>query len=278
VSAVAGREAEVVVELGFVGAGRMGRPMVRRLVRAGHRVRVYARGAEARQALAGDGAEPVTSLAAVARGVDAVLVCVLTDAQVREVCFDGALEAALPAGTVLVVHTTGDPRTVRTLADRGADVVDAPVSGGPHDIEAGRLTVFAGGRQEAVDRVRPALSAYADPVLHVGPLGAGQSVKLVNNALFAAQLGLLAQTVEVGQRLGVDEGTLLAALAHGSAAGNASAASAARGGVAALAAGAGPFLRKDLAVVTALAGELGLGLGALEPAVRNLEELLHGGG
>ncbi|MEU5755909.1 NAD(P)-dependent oxidoreductase [Streptomyces sp. NPDC047829] len=267
------------MDLGFVGAGRMGRPMVRRLVRAGHRVRVYVRGVQAWEAVVRSGAEPVTSLTGAARGVDAVLVCVLTDAQVREVCLDdGGLRAALPAGAVIGVHTTGDPRTVRALADRGADVVDVPVSGGPHDIEAGRLTVFAGGCREAVERVRPALEAYADPVLHVGPLGAGQSVKLVNNSLFAAQLGLLAHAAELGRRLGVEEAALLAALSHGSAAGRASAAAAARGGVAPLAASAGPFLRKDLAVATALAGELGLELGPLLPAVRCLEDQLAEGG
>ncbi|GGQ33517.1 NAD(P)-dependent oxidoreductase [Streptomyces mutabilis] len=262
------------MELGFVGAGRMGRPMVRRLVEAGHRVRVYVRDAEVRTSLARDGAEPVTSLTAAARGADAVLLCVLTDAQVREVCLDGALVPALPDGSVLAVHTTGDPRTVRTLAHRGADVVDVPVSGGPHDVEAGRLTVFAGGEEQAVERVRPALCAYADPVLHVGALGAGQGVKLVNNTLFAAQLGLLAQAVRLGRDLGVEESVLLAALAQGSAAGNASAASAARGGVAGLVAGAGPFLRKDLAVAADLTGALGLSLGPLSPAVRSLRGLL----
>ncbi|MEU6541193.1 NAD(P)-dependent oxidoreductase [Streptomyces sp. NPDC047000] len=262
------------MELGFVGAGRMGRPMVRRLVGAGHMVRVYARTSEARKALARDGAEPVDSLATVAHGAQAVFVCVLTDAQVRDVCLDGGLISVLPDGSVLAVHTTGDPRTVRALAGLGADVVDVPVSGGPHDIETGRLTVYAGGEEETVQRVRPALHAYADPVLHVGALGAGQSVKLLNNAMFAAQLGLLAHLVRLGRCLEVEEDVLLAALSHGSAAGNASAASAARGGVSELALSAGPFLRKDLAVVSGLAEELGLSLGALEPAVRSLEGLL----
>jgi 3-hydroxyisobutyrate dehydrogenase-like beta-hydroxyacid dehydrogenase len=248
--------------------------MVRRLVGAGHRVRVYARDSGVREALARDGAEPVTSLTSAVRGVEALFVCVLTDAQVREVCFDGALLPALPGGSVLAVHTTGDPRTVRALADRGADVVDVPVSGGPHDVEAGRLIVFAGGERHAVERVLPALNAYADPVLHVGGLGAGQSVKLLNNAVFAAQLGLLAQAARLGERLGVEEGVLLDALSHGSASSNASMVSAARGGVGGLAVSAGAFLRKDLAVVTGLAGELGLTLGPMEPAVRTLGGLL----
>ena len=69
---------------------------------------------------------------------------------------------------VLVVHTTGSPRTAQAIAARGVDVVDAPVSGGPHDVAAGRVTLFVGGEDDAVTRVRPLLSTYGDPVLHVG--------------------------------------------------------------------------------------------------------------
>ena len=108
------------------------------------------------------------------------------------------------------------PHTVETIALRAAphdvDVVDAPVSGGPQNAAAGTLTLFVGGADDAVARVRPVLSCYGDPILHVGPLGAGQKVKLVNNALFAAQIGLLSGSVELGARLGVPESTLLTAL------------------------------------------------------------------
>ncbi|MFF9204099.1 NAD-binding protein [Streptomyces sp. NPDC014986] len=99
-------------------------------------------------------------------------------------------------------------------------------------------------------------------------------MKLLNNAVFAAQSGLLAEAVRLGGRLGIEEGVLLDALSHGSASSNASVTSAVRGGVGGPAVSAGAFLRKDLAVVTDLAGELGLSLGPMEPAVRALEELL----
>ncbi len=108
----------------------------------------------------------------------------------------------MPSGSALVLHTTGSPRTVEAVAERAAshdvNVVDAPVSGGPHNAAAGELTLFVGGADDAVAHVRPVLSCYGDPILHVGPLGAGQKVKLVNNALFAAQIGLLANAVELG--------------------------------------------------------------------------------
>ena len=137
----------------------------------------------------------------------------------RQVCLDDGLLATMSPGSALVVHTTGSPRTVETIAVRATphdvDVVDAPVSGGPHNAAAGALTLFVGGAENAVARVRPVLSCYGDPILHVGPLGAGQKVKLVNNALFAAHIGSLSGAVELGARLGVPESTLLSALPHG---------------------------------------------------------------
>jgi 2-hydroxy-3-oxopropionate reductase len=177
------------VRIGFIGAGRMGRPMVTRLVEAGHDVAVLGRTTEKRTAIAQLGADPVADTAEVGVRADAVILCLFTDEQVRQVCLDDDLPATMPPGSALVVHTTGSPRTVEAIAVRAArhdvDVVDAPVSGGPHNAAAGALTLFVGGAENAVTRVGPVLSCYGDPVLHVGPLGAGQKVKLVNNALVA---------------------------------------------------------------------------------------------
>ncbi|WP_344825066.1 NAD(P)-dependent oxidoreductase [Actinocorallia longicatena] len=247
------------MRVGFVGAGRMGRPMVERLVGAGHEVRALGRTAEARAALAGIGARPAATLAAAVADAEAVIVCVFTDAQVREIA------PGLPPRVPVVVHTTGSPSTVEELAGRGLPVIDAPVSGGPHDIAAGRLTVFLGGPGELADRVEPLIACYADPVLRVGPLGSGQRVKLVNNALFAAQIGLLAEAVRLGERLGVTEEVLLRALPHASSASRALTGVAARGSVAAFAATAGPFVGKDVRIAREVAAETGGGLGALDP-------------
>ncbi|PXY33317.1 NAD(P)-dependent oxidoreductase [Prauserella endophytica] len=253
--------------LGFVGAGRMGAPMVERLLARGHEVRVLARSAGRADALAAAGATPVGSVAEVGTGAEVVLVCLFDDEQVREVCLGGDLTAGMADGSVLVVHTTGSPRTVEEIAARGTTVVDAPVSGGPHDIAAGRLTLFAGGADDAVARVRPVLGAYGDPVLHVGGLGAGQRVKLVNNALFAAHIGLLGEAVRLAGQLGVAEEDLLGALSHGSAASRALAGAVARGSVDGFSAAVRDFLGKDVAVARAVATELGGDLGALGPAI-----------
>lgn len=259
------------MRIGFIGTGRMGTPMVRRLVGAGHEVRALGRSSAARRAVQELGAEPVSFATATGDGAAAVVVCVFTDEQVREICLDGPLLTGMAAGSVLVLHTTGSPRTAEAIAaqavSRDIQVVDAPVSGGPHDIAAGRLTVFVGGADDAVDRIRPVLRVYGDPVLHVGPLGAGQRVKLVNNALFAAQIGLVTECVRLAGRLGLDEATLLSALTHASASGRALTSVATKGSVAAFSASVGEFLRKDVAAVRDLAAELGADMSALDNAI-----------
>ncbi|HZC52405.1 MAG TPA: NAD(P)-dependent oxidoreductase, partial [Mycobacterium sp.] len=192
--------------------------MVARLVEAGHDVGALGSTADKRRELERLGANAVKDIAAAATRADVVVVCVFTDAQVRQVCLDSSLLHTMPPGSALVVHTTTNPKTIEAIAAGPVEVVDAPVSGGPHDIAAGTLTLFVGGADDAVARVRPVLSCYGDPILHVGPRGAGQKVKLVNNALFSGQIGLLAESIRLGERLGAPESTLLDALPHGSAA------------------------------------------------------------
>ena len=146
-------------------------------------------------------------------------------------------------------------------------MVDAPVSGGPHNIAAGDLTLFVGGDAETVDRIRPALQSYAEPILHVGAIGTGQRVKLVNNALFAAQIGLLREGVRLGAELGVDESTLLSALPHASSNSRALAGVSARGSVAAFSDAVGEFVSKDVSVVREVARELGGQLGVIDEVI-----------
>ena len=256
-----------MTRVGFVGTGRMGAPMVRRLVDAGHEVRALGRTPEKRQAVRNLGASAVLEPAAVADGAGAVIVCVFTDEQVRQVCLESDLIAAMPPGAVLVIHTTGSPRTAQAITDLGVDVVDAPVSGGPHDVAAGRVTLFVGGEDDAVARVHPLLSTYGDPVLHVGRTGAGQLVKLINNALFAAQIGLVSEGVRLGGVLGISEPALLEALTHGSADSRALGNITRAGSAAAFIDSVGDFIGKDVAVVRETIAELGGDLGALADVV-----------
>jgi 3-hydroxyisobutyrate dehydrogenase-like beta-hydroxyacid dehydrogenase len=260
------------MRLGFVGAGRMGRPMVQRLVGAGHGVRVLARSDAARQFLEADGATPVSTLAEVAAGAEAVLICVHTDEQVKDV--GPRLIEAMAPGALLILHTTGSPATADELAGKGVEVIDAPVSGGPHDIAAGHITLLVGGADEAVERARPVFTAYGDPILHLGGRGNGQRVKLINNAVFAANIGLLAAAVDLGVQLGVEEEALLKALPQGSSNSFALSGVVRAGSVANFAKAAGEFIGKDVAVVRQVVAELGGDLGALGDAHRALADLI----
>jgi 3-hydroxyisobutyrate dehydrogenase-like beta-hydroxyacid dehydrogenase len=260
-----------MTRVGFVGAGRMGAPMVRRLVDAGHEVRTLGRSVEKRRAVSELGAQPVTDLADVGDGVEVVVVCVFTDEQVAQVCKDSVLLTTMRPGSAVVIHTTGSPRTAEAIATQaaahGVDVVDAPISGGPHDIAAGQVTLFVGGSNDAVARVRPVLDTYSDPVLHVGPIGSGQKVKLINNTLFAAQIGLLHEAVALGNRLGLDEAKLLSSIPHGSGASRVGAFVAMRGSVDAFIDGVTEFIGKDVAVVRKTIAELGSHLGVLDDVI-----------
>lgn len=266
------------MKVGFIGAGRMGRPMVARLVAGGHEVTTLVRTSDDganRHEVERLGAAVVDDVSATVAQADVVVVCVFTDDQLREICLDGGLLSSMPSGSALIVHTTASPATIQAIAARaapsGVDVVDAPVSGGPREIAAGNITLFVGGADDTVARLRPVLSCYGDPVLHVGRSGAGQKVKLVNNALFAGHIGLLAQAIALGEVLGVPESTLLDALGRGSAASRVLDIVAARGSIASFASVTSEFVGKDVAVVRSIAEELGADLGALDDAMRVID-------
>ncbi|MCT7660609.1 NAD(P)-dependent oxidoreductase [Mycobacterium deserti] len=258
-----------MTRVGFVGAGRMGGPMIGRLVESGHEVQALGRSDQKSRVVEELGARPVADVTEVPDGADVVIVCVFTDEQVRTVCLDDGLVAAMRAGSTLVLHTTGSPRTAQTVAAQNPAiaVVDAPVSGGPHNIAAGEVTLFVGGSDDAVAHARPILGAYGDPILHVGPLGAGQAVKLVNNAVFAAQIGLLGEAVALGRRLGVDEPKLLSAISNGSGASRVGGFVAAAGSVATFAEATQEFVSKDVDVVRKTAADLGSDLGLLDAVI-----------
>jgi 3-hydroxyisobutyrate dehydrogenase len=247
----------------------VGATMVRRLVDGGHDVSVLGRTDEKRRAVSELGATPVSGVPEVVDGADVVIVCVFTDEQVQQVCLQDGLVAAMRPGATLVIHTTGSPRTARSIADQFGDigVLDAPVSGGPHNIAAGEVTLFIGGSEDVVARAQPVLACYGDPIMHVGPLGAGQAVKLINNSLFAAQIGLLAEAVTVGASLGVDEPKLLASVARGSGASRVGEFVAGRGSVAGFVADVGEFIGKDIEMVRKTAAELGTDLGLLDDVI-----------
>jgi 3-hydroxyisobutyrate dehydrogenase-like beta-hydroxyacid dehydrogenase len=259
------------VNIGMVGLGEMGMPMLERLRAAGHDVSFRARRPEVVRHAESLGARPADGFA----DRDAVIICVYSDDQVRDVA--PGIVASMRPGSTLVNHTTGSPATVTLVAEaaapRGVRVLDAALSGGPADIRAGRLTLLIGGDEHVLEDVRPALASYADPILPVGGLGDGQRVKLVNNALFAAQVGLVAEAERVANGLGVDPLKALAAIQHCSGDSRVLRTVLALGSSARMQELAGRFIRKDTAVVEQTARELGVDLGRLGPAAGRLADL-----
>ncbi|WP_280302035.1 NAD(P)-dependent oxidoreductase [Nocardia abscessus] len=265
------RSARMSQVVGFIGAGQMGEPMVVRLVAAGHRTIVYARREPVRERLRAAGADVVDSVREAAASSDVIITCLFSDQQLGEVLSgpDGVLAAARP-DAVVVSHTTGAVSTIKNLAAERPDgpvLLDGPVSGSAEDIASGRLTVLLGGPPESVEAVRPVLAAYANTVIATGALGSALGVKLVNNALFAANAQLVAVAAEVGRQLGIDEGQLLDALSVAS--GNSYAADSIRrtGGFAKFEKRAAPFLRKDVAACLTATADLGIDLGGLGAAI-----------
>jgi 3-hydroxyisobutyrate dehydrogenase-like beta-hydroxyacid dehydrogenase len=142
-------------------------------------------------------------------------------------------------------------------------VVDAPVSGGPDKIRSGGITLLVGGADEDVAACLPAFRAFAEPILHLGPLGTGQRYKLLNNLLFGANIQLALEISRLGREFGIDAGDLARTLGNCSGSTTALAMVAALGAPETLLAEAGHFVRKDLLVAIAVARELGGDLGLL---------------
>ena len=191
------------MDVAFIGLGRMGAPMALRLAGAGHRVRGH--DLVTREL---EGVLPAASAAHAATGADAVVLMLPTSADVHWVAVEnGVLEAMNPRST-LIDMSSSEPMATRELAEaagaRGIDVVDAPVSGGVPRATDGTLTIMAGGREAAVERVRPLLETMGSRVLHVGPVGAGHALKALNNLLSATHLLATAEAVAIGRRFGLD--------------------------------------------------------------------------
>jgi 3-hydroxyisobutyrate dehydrogenase len=249
---------------GFIGLGSQGAPMARRITEAGFPLTLWARRPAAFEAFADTAAKTASTPAELAAGSDVIGLCVRDDNDIREVTSgdDGILAGVTP-GAIIAVHSTVHPDTVRELsalaAEKGAFVLDAPVSGGQPAASVGRLLVMVGGSAEVLERARPVFSTYGDPVVHLGPLGAGQITKLLNNTLFTAHLAVGASLLQLGQDLAVDPARLAQVLGHGSGQSFALARVADGGGTLDRIAGhAGPLLAKDVRLAVAVAEAAGL--------------------
>lgn len=199
------------MDVGFVGLGMMGRPMVERLLEAGHTVHVHNRSRGPAETLATRGAIAADSTARVAELSDIVLTALPTPEAVDEVYAE--LLRAARSGQVYADHSTVRPeqnrRWATALGAKGAGYLDAPVSGGPSGAAGGTLTIMVGGDQSTLDRVLPILQAYGSTIRLCGPVGAGQVVKLVNQLLVGVHTAAIAEAAVFGAALGADPAVVL---------------------------------------------------------------------
>jgi 3-hydroxyisobutyrate dehydrogenase-like beta-hydroxyacid dehydrogenase len=208
------------LRIGWVGLGRMGRPMALRVLRAGMPLTVWARDPTQAAAMHDAGAGTAADLAALARVSDLVCTIVGGSDDVRAV-----LSAMMPSarpGTVFVEATTAAPNTATVLATLASahrvSVIDAPVTGGVGGAQRGTLTAFIGGEAAAIERARPLLTAFSEHIVPCGGPGSGYRMKLINQTMMAGVLLGLADGSRLARAMGLQAPALSAALSHGTAA------------------------------------------------------------
>ena len=202
-----------MADIGFIGAGNMGGPMLANLVKVGHTVTVFDLVQAALDVAEGAGASLAATPGDAAAGRDAVITMLPAGTQVREVytAESGVLERAAE-GTLLVDCSTIDVTTAREVcqaaAARGLDMLDAPVSGGVAGAAAGTLTFMVGGTESAFARAEPVLEPMAKTVVHAGPSGNGQTAKICNNMMLAAGMIVTSEAFALADRLGLERQTM----------------------------------------------------------------------
>jgi 3-hydroxyisobutyrate dehydrogenase-like beta-hydroxyacid dehydrogenase len=192
----------------------MGGRMALRIVRAGFRVVVHDARPAAAEVLEREGATSVDSCARVAEHSDVIGICVVDDAQVRQVVQE--MEKHLGAGKTVLVHSSVAPRTMRDLAAElsgtGAAILDAPVSGSRPAADAGTLTVLVGGDGVLLEQVRPVMECYAKHIFHVGGPGAGAALKLANNVMLHMNHLIVLEALRFAASQGITEAAALEAI------------------------------------------------------------------
>ena len=221
------------MRVGWIGLGIMGSRMAANLARAGHELTVHNRTREKAEAWVAEHGGTVADTPAHIRG-EVVITMLVDGEQVEEALLgqDGAARAA-EEGMVFVDMSTIGAEAARAIGEQVPAFVDAPVTGSSPKAEDGTLTIMAGGDEEHVRQAWPLFEAMGEVVVHAGPLGQGQQVKVINNAVAAANTNTLAQALLVGKATGVDLDALVKVMGAGS------------GGSAMLALKAGPMRAHD---------------------------------
>jgi 3-hydroxyisobutyrate dehydrogenase len=197
------------VTVGFIGLGQMGKPMARNLLKAGFPLVVHNRSQAAVRELVAEGATGAASPKEIAGLVNVLCTCLPVPADVRKV-YDGenGVLSGVRPGTILVELSTIDPTTHQTIgaraAELGARYLDAPVSGGTGGARDGTLTIMVGGSAETFEQARPVLEAMGQRIYHIGPLGSGAAIKLVNQMMVAINTLGVVEGLILGTKFGID--------------------------------------------------------------------------
>ncbi len=190
----------MATRVAFLGLGLMGRPMSKNLLKAGFPLTVWNRTASRCNELAAAGAQKAASAREAAAAAEVVFTCVSDPPALESVLWgaDGAL-AGLRQGSVLVDSSTVSPELARRIAaacaERGAEFLDAPITGGTWGAESGELVFMVGGKAEVLERVAPALAAMGKRWFHLGPHGSGQVIKIATNLILVLQVTALAEAL-----------------------------------------------------------------------------------
>lgn len=206
------------MKLGYIGIGLMGKPMVLRLLAAGHEVTVWNRSREKLAPVVAKGAKAADSPAAVANASEIVMMCVTDQKAAEEVLFSpqGVIQGT---ARLVVDFSSIAPASAREFSERlkakGIGMIDAPVSGGVPGAEKGTLAIMAGGRAEDIERARPVVMHLAQRFTRMGDAGAGQVTKLCNQIIVGSLFPVIAEAVRLAEAAGVDSKMLPEALKGG---------------------------------------------------------------
>lgn len=206
--------------IGFIGIGLMGSRMTTRLLAAGYNVWVWNRSPEKCQPLVKKGAKLAANFADIGRECEVIMLCLADTSAVESVVFgEHGLSDYLQSQQLIVDFSSITPDATRDFADRlcaqNVYWVDAPVSGGIIGAENGKLIIMAGGKEQQIARLRPIAAHLSQKLTHMGDVGTGQITKICNQMIVASNAVLIAETVALAAKAGVDAAQLAPALAGG---------------------------------------------------------------
>lgn len=213
---------EVRMKVAFIGLGTMGAHMAQNILKAGHDLTVYNRTREREIVVAEKGAARAATPREAAEGAEIIVICVSDTSDVEEVTLGktGVIHGAKP-GAVVVDTSTISPAGTRKIAaalgEKGIGMIDAPVSGGSEGAQKGTLSIMVGGDAADVNKAEPVLSALGKTITHVGPIGAGQLTKAINQVIVAGTYFSVAEGIALGLKAGLDMEKVLQAIGGGAA-------------------------------------------------------------